>query len=76
MDNLALSPTLVFALLQQASSTKGFISSCYASLMEMYLDKYPSLACDRGVRDVGEIPGKLWEEALENVLISSLNVLQ
>lgn len=71
-----LSPTPLFALLQQSQSTKGFISNCYAMLLGVYLGRYPNSACERWKRDVGDIPGEQWEEALEAVSLCYLNVSQ
>lgn len=53
--------------MQQSSSTKGFISNCYASLLGVYLERYHSSVCNKWVMDVGDISGDQWEEALENV---------
>lgn len=62
-----LSPTLIFALMQQSYSTKGFISNCYAMLIGEYLESFPSSAGKKWEKDMGAIPGDQLEKALEAV---------
>lgn len=62
--------------MQQSCSTKGFISNCYAMLLGVYLESFPSTACERWEADVSEISGNQREESLEAVQLYSLNVSQ
>lgn len=45
--NAKLSPTPIFAFLQQSYSTKGFISNCYAMLIGESLESFSSSACEK-----------------------------
>lgn len=62
----------IFNLMQQSSSTKGFISMCYAMLLGDFMDRFPSLTFEKWERDFGDIPEEQWEEALESVRLCSL----
>lgn len=62
--------------MQQSHSTKGLISNCYGRLLGVYLESCPSSACERWERDLGDIPGYQWEDALEAVWFCSLNISQ
>lgn len=63
-------------MMQQSSSTKGFIFCCYVMLLVDYLDRFPNTAMEKWEKDVGAITRDHWTEALESVCCCSLNVTQ
>ncbi|XP_040184732.1 uncharacterized protein LOC120917483 [Rana temporaria] len=71
-----LSPTPVFSLLGDAVSSKGFISECYAILLQYFLGQHPVMVREKWEKDVGQLDGEQWEEIFQGVSSCSLNVAQ
>lgn len=71
-----LSPTSLFSLIKDAESAKGFISQCYAMLLQSFLKKHPLQVLEKWEKDVGQLTGNQWEEAFQSVTNCSLNVTQ
>ena len=71
-----LSPTPAFDLLGEAGTSKGFISQCYATLLQYVMKQHPLRIRERWEADAGELDGEQWEEIFQAVSQCSLNVSQ
>lgn len=72
LENMVMSQTPIFHRMQSSSSTKGYISRCYAILLPDYLEHCPNSAKLRW--DIGDISSDQREEALETVRLCSMNM--
>lgn len=70
-----LSLTPVFSLIRDAASSKGFISKCYAILLQSVL-KHPLKVREKWEADIGQLDGEQWEEIFQAMGTCSLNVSQ
>lgn len=69
-----LSSTPILNLTQNATSSKGFISHCYAMLLLAFLGDYPCKVAEKWENDVEPLIGDQGETARQLIKLSSLNV--
>lgn len=53
-----LSKAPVFSLLEDAASSKGFISQCYAILLQSMMGRHPLRVRERWEADAGQLDGE------------------
>lgn len=70
------SPTPIFHYMEEVSCFKGYISCCYSMLLSVFLAGFPLGAVSKWENDVGTFEEEQWEEVLQAVKMSSLNVAQ
>lgn len=64
VDLWFMQPTPIFKHLFEVTSYKGFISCCYAMLLNLFLQDTPLRVVSQWEMDVGAFEEEQWEEAL------------